>query len=137
MDSSDAGKPRKIGKNVRRGEMIKKYIAGALIANSPLWVGLVFAPQSQSFFWGLVFMMMAMLSCGATSWMLLRYYSGSQDRRLIGLNLGMTSWVVYAVFITLFRMGQSWLDLAVITGLVLGGLMGSHYMHGAATGKNS
>jgi len=117
--------------------MIKKYLAGALIANSPLWIGLIFVTQSQSFFWGLTFMIMAMLSCGVTSWMLLRYYSGSQDRRLIGLNLGMVSWVVYAVFITLFQMGHSWLDLAVITGLVLGGLMGSQYMHGAATGKNS
>jgi len=106
--------------------MIKKYVAGALIANSPLWIGLIFVPQSQSFFWGLAFMILAMLSCGVTSWMILRYYSGSQDRRLIGLNLGMVSWVIYAVFITLFQMGHSWLDLAVITGLVLGGLVGAH-----------
>jgi len=135
MDSSNAGKSRKVRKYV--GEMTKKYIAGALVANSPLWVGLIFVPQSQSFFWGLAFMIMAMLSCGVTSWMLLRDYSGSQDRRLIGLNLGMISWVFYAIFITLFQMGQSWLDLVVMTGLVLGGSMGSNYMHGTAIGKNS
>lgn len=136
MDASDARKPRKTGKNAGR-EMIKKYIAGALIANSPLWIGTVFVSQSQSFFWGLSFMVLAMLSCGFTSWLFLRYYSGSQDKRLIGLNLGMISWVVYAVSISLFQIGQSWLDLSVITGLVLGGLMGSQYMHNMEKGKNS
>ena len=110
--------------------MIKKYIAGALVANSPLWIGLIFVSQSQSIFWGLSFMVLAMVSCGFTSWLFLRYYSGSKDRRLIGLNLGMTSWVVYAVFITLFQMGHAWLDLAVITGLVLGGLMGAQIKKG-------
>ena len=136
MDSSDARKPRKTGKNVGR-EMIKRYIAGALIANSPLWIGLIFVTQSQSFLLGVSFMVLAMLSCGFTSWLFLRYYSGDQDRRLIGLNLGMVSWVVYAVFISLFQIGQSWLDLAVITGFVLGGFIGSQYIHRTITSKSS
>ena len=117
-----------MGEQSSRRETIKDFAAGALMANAPMWIltylfltfGLRGSPSQSA-----VILNLSTMGCGIPAGTLVARKTGLEARK-IGLTLGLFSYILFAIFLTVigFR-GELIEETASLTGFFIGSAIGS------------
>jgi len=110
--------------------MMRDYVAGALVANSPMWVLniiLQYLKAELSFVYlGLILYFTAMASSAVAGYLLER--KRGLGYRRTGMTTGFTAYVLYSVYLTIVMVRGGVLeDFLPLMGFVIGGAIGARY----------
>ena len=110
--------------------MIRDYVAGALVANSPMWILniiLQYLRTELSFVYlGLIIYFTAMVGSAVAGYMMER--KRGLGYRRTGMTIGFTAYVLYSIYLTVVRVRGGVLeDFLPLMGFVIGGAIGARY----------
>jgi len=121
-------------------ETLKDYVAGAILANAPMWIltyALLKFELRKSPFTSAIILNLSTMACGALAGSLVARKTGLDARR-VGIVVGVLSYIFFALFLTLigFR-GEMIEETSSLTGFFIGSAIGSKLWENRRSNLNS
>jgi len=117
-----------MGEQTIERERLRDFVAGALLANGPMWVvsyALLSLGLRESHLLSGIILNLSAIACGGLAGSLVARKSGLDARR-VGIVTGLSSYLLFALFLTLigFRGGMIE-ETSSLTGFLIGSAIGS------------
>jgi len=109
--------------------LLKNYIAGAMLSNSPIWIFIALIPHrwfNEVTFFILLILYLISMSGGALSGYLIARKTKERYSKT-GIILGIFAYCLYAISMTILGITGGVLELPPFIGFVIGGAIGARY----------